>query len=200
MFKPAPVSLLQTVITGIVLLLFIGAVFSKRMGMPKTRDVPSARSHWSIAGVLIQSVAFGIAAVGPIRLEMPSTALSSLAISAAVLGSGLTGAILFARSAHALGANWSIVARTRAEHGLVRDGPFAHLRHPIYFAMLLMLIALAVGFGHAAQLLGAAPLFVVGTMIRIREEERLLRQKFGEDYVSYARDTPAFFPRLRQRS
>jgi protein-S-isoprenylcysteine O-methyltransferase Ste14 len=198
-FKPSPVSLLQAVITGLILLLFIGAVFGKRMGMPKMGDVSSARSLWSIVGVVIQSLGFGIAAVGAIRIEMPSAALPSLAISAAVLGAGLTGVILFARSAHALGANWSIVARTRVEHGLVREGPFARMRHPIYFAMLLMLIALGVGFGHAAQLLGAVPLFVVGTMIRTGEEERLLRQKFGEDYVSYARDTPALFPRLRSR-
>jgi protein-S-isoprenylcysteine O-methyltransferase Ste14 len=60
--------------------------------------------------------------------------------------------------------------------------------------MLLLLIALSIGLGHIWGLIAAIPLFVVGTLIRIREEERLLRQQFGDAYDSYARETPAFIP------
>jgi protein-S-isoprenylcysteine O-methyltransferase Ste14 len=46
-----------------------------------------------------------------------------------------------------------------------------------------------------AGLLIAIPVFLVGTAIRVREEERLLRQQFGQAYDDYARVTPAFIPR-----
>ena len=128
------------------------------------------------------------------KFTTPSYSLRSIFLAAIVVALGMAGALLFDRSAKALGANWSLVARTREEHQLVRDGPFARRRHPIYFAMLLLLIALSIGLGHIWGLIAAIPLFVGGTLIRIREEERLLRQQFGDAYDSYARETPAFIP------
>jgi protein-S-isoprenylcysteine O-methyltransferase Ste14 len=43
-------------------------------------------------------------------------------------------------------------------------------------------------------LLGACVLFVAGTYIRIRSEERLLREAFGSEFEAYARRVPAFIP------
>jgi protein-S-isoprenylcysteine O-methyltransferase Ste14 len=37
--------------------------------------------------------------------------------------------------------------------------------------------------------------FLVGNRIRIRSEERLLRETFGVQFDDYARRVPAFFPR-----
>ena len=42
----------------------------------------------------------------------------------------------------------------------------------------------------------ALPVFFAGTVIRTREEERLLRRQFGSEYDDYARTTPAFIPRI----
>ncbi|HET9146071.1 MAG TPA: isoprenylcysteine carboxylmethyltransferase family protein [Sphingomicrobium sp.] len=148
----------------------------------------------SIVGIGIQSASFVVAMAAPVKFSTPSESVRSFVLAAIVLALGVAGALLFDRSAKALGANWSLVARMREEHQLVREGPFARMRHPIYFAMLLLLIALSIGLGHIWGLIAAIPLFVVGTLIRIREEERLLRQQFGDAYDSYARETPAFIP------
>jgi len=115
-------------------------------------------------------------------------------LAAIVLALGLGGVFLFDRSARILGANWSLVARMRTDHQLVRDGPFARMRHPIYFAMLLMLAALAIGLGHIWGLVAAIPIYIIGTSIRVREEEKLLRAQFGEDHARYVREVPAFIP------
>ena len=48
------------------------------------------------------------------------------------------------------------------------------MRHPIYLGMLLFLLGLAVAFGHWLQLVVALPLFLAGTAIRTRLEDRLL--------------------------
>jgi protein-S-isoprenylcysteine O-methyltransferase Ste14 len=177
-------------------LLFGTAVFAKRLSAPRSSGAASARSRLSIAGIIIQSTSYFLAAAGPVRVTVPALSQMSLILAAIVLCLGVAGAWLFDRSARALGANWSLVARMRVGHALVCDGPFARVRHPIYLAMLLMLAALGLGFGHIAGLLVAIPVFLVGTAIRVREEERLLRQRFGQAYDDYARITPAFIPRL----
>ncbi|HEX4799683.1 MAG TPA: isoprenylcysteine carboxylmethyltransferase family protein, partial [Sphingomicrobium sp.] len=177
-------------------LLFGVAVFAKRLSTPSSGGAVSARSRLSILGIAIQSVSFFLAAAAPVRFA-PSESGKSLILAAVVLCLGIAGALLFHLSARALGTNWSLVARTRVGHRLVRDGPFARLRHPIYFAMLLLLAALAIGMGHIWGLIAAVPVFLVGTLIRIREEERLLRDQFGDEYARYASETPAFIPGLK---
>jgi protein-S-isoprenylcysteine O-methyltransferase Ste14 len=197
MLAPAPISVLQYCLTCAAFVAFAVAVIRQRRNMPKTRERAAARSRLSIAGIAIQGSSFFFACFGRIRFALETFSPQSLAGCAAVLILGFGGVLLFAASARALGENWSLVARMRTDHGLVRHGPFARVRHPIYLAMLLLLIAAAVGFGHAPQLIVAIPVFVVGTMIRIREEERLLRDQFGEEYIRYASETPAFIPSLR---
>lgn len=188
-------SVLQYAAAIIAGLLFGAAVFAKRLSSHRSAEgLTAARSRLSIVGIGIQSASFVVAMAAPVKFSTPSESVRSFVLAAIVLALGVAGALLFDRSAKALGANWSLVARTREEHQLVREGPFARMRHPIYFAMLLLLIALSIGLGHIWGLIAAIPLFVVGTLIRIREEERLLRQQFGDAYDSYARETPAFIP------
>ena len=95
------------------------------------------------------------------------------------------------------GKELGVVARTRSDHKLVRSGPFAVVRHPIYLALLLYLLSFGIAFGHLGQLLIAVPLYCVGAAIRIREEEKLLRAQFGEEHARYVREVPAFIPFLR---
>ena len=188
-------SVLQYAAAIIAGLLFGAAVFAKRLSTHRSAEgLTAARSRLSIVGIGIQGASFVVAMAAPVKFSTPSESVRSFVLAAIVLALGVAGALLFDRSAKALGANWSLVARTREEHQLVREGPFARMRHPIYFAMLLLLIALSIGLGHIWGLIAAIPLFVVGTLIRIREEERLLRQQFGDAYDSYARETPAFIP------
>jgi protein-S-isoprenylcysteine O-methyltransferase Ste14 len=192
-----PVSLVQYAAAVVGGLLFGAAVFAKRLSTPKSSEAPSARSALSIVGIGIQTASFVVAAAAPVEFSAPSYSARSVILAALVLCLGVAGAWLFHRSAKALGANWSLVARMRAEHHLVQDGPFATVRHPIYLAMLLLLAALSIGLGHIVGLAAAIPLFFIGTLIRIREEERLLRDQFGEEYARYANKTPAFIPGLK---
>ena len=68
---------------------------------------------------------------------------------------------------------------------LVTSGVFAVSRNPIYLGDALILLALAIGFGNAANFL-LLPLFVwfIGRF-QIRAEERALEQRFGADYRAY---------------
>src|SRR6185503_7349903 len=123
---------------------------------------------------------------GGILVGLPAMSPLALGEAAAVAALMLLALGLFISAARTMGANWSIVARMREGHELVTGGVFAHLRHPIYTAMGSFLVAMTIAFGHEYALILALPLFAIGTGIRVREEEKLLRGEFGAAYDDYA--------------
>jgi protein-S-isoprenylcysteine O-methyltransferase Ste14 len=154
------------------------------------------RDRRSQLGIAIQSLGIAIVALGPVRPTLAPLSFPAVVGTAAVLVL-MGGAIgLFAASSRELGRNWSLVARMRDDHQLVRTGPYARVRHPIYLGMLLFLLAFAVGLGHWAELVIALPVFLAGTAIRTRLEDGLLEQQFGEEFRDYRSATPALIPRI----
>ncbi len=196
MFRPYPISLLQFgvfwVAVAIGAVALISALVRNREGSDSAK-----KSRVSTAGIVLQAVGFAAAAFGPVRLEVPWLAFSSIACTGLVALLGGAAIAIFVASTKAMGRNWSVVARMRSDHQLVRSGPFAVVRHPIYLALLLYMLSLAIAFGHFANLLIALPFYCAGTAIRIGEEEKLLRAQFGADHARYVREVPAFIPLIR---
>lgn len=176
---------------GLAFFVFLLRALSRRA--PESGGRRDRRSEMAIA---IQSIGIGLAGFGTVKSTLASFAPISLAGTAAVLLL-MGGAIgLFAASSRELGRNWSLVARTRADHELVRTGPYSKVRHPIYLGLLLFLLALAIALGHWAQLIVAMPVFLAGTAMRTRIEDALLEQSFGDAFRDYQSSTPALIPRL----
>jgi protein-S-isoprenylcysteine O-methyltransferase Ste14 len=93
-----------------------------------------------------------------------------------------------------LGKQWALAARLVEGHDLITDGPYRWMRNPIYTGMLGLLVATGLAMSRWTSLLAAALVFAVGTVIRIRREERLLRQAFGASFEEYTRKVPALIP------
>jgi protein-S-isoprenylcysteine O-methyltransferase Ste14 len=105
------------------------------------------------------------------------------------------GSVWMMRSAFAtLGRQWSLTARVLEGHNLITAGPYGWVRHPIYTGMFGMLVATGLALSRPFGLLAGVCVFWVGTIIRIRSEERLLRATFGTQYDEYARRVPAVLP------
>jgi protein-S-isoprenylcysteine O-methyltransferase Ste14 len=189
-----PVSLVQFWLFLSLSLVFFA--FLIRASIRKGSDAGAKRDDRSRLGIILQSIGIGLAGFGPILPVLAPTAPTAIAGSIGVLVF-MGGAIaLFATSSRALGKNWSVVARTLDDHQLVRHGPYARIRHPIYLGMLLFLLGLAVALGHLVQLVVAVPVFLAGTLIRTKIEDRLLEDRFGDSFRDYARITPALIPKL----
>jgi protein-S-isoprenylcysteine O-methyltransferase Ste14 len=62
--------------------------------------------------------------------------------------------------------------------------------------MFLNLLATALTFSTLPAIGAGVVVFVIGTEIRIRSEEKLLREAFGPQFEEYERRVPALFPRL----
>ncbi len=117
--------------------------------------------------------------------------------STAVEGTGLgitACGIAFAVWARfALGRNWSGEVTIKEEHELVRGGPYALVRHPIYSGILLGLLGTAGYFGEVRGLIAFA-LFFSGWWLKSRAEEALMIEQFGDEYRQYRREVKALIP------
>lgn len=94
-----------------------------------------------------------------------------------------------------LGRLWSAAVTIKAEHRLVRSGPYGVTRHPIYTGILLAILASALQRDAAVALLGFL-LVTLGLTIKLQQEEQFLSSKFGAAYETYRHDVPALVPRL----
>jgi protein-S-isoprenylcysteine O-methyltransferase Ste14 len=189
-----PVSPLQIwAFEGLSLIFFLLLLRALRR---RALDKGGKRDRRSSLGILLQTVAIAAVAVGRLNVASPLLSPASLLATAGVVLLMLGATWLFAASSNALGRNWSIIARMRSDHELIRSGPYSRVRHPIYLGLLLFLFAVAIAFGHWLQLILAVPLYLAGTRIRTDVEDRLLEQTFGEDFREYRNSTPALLPRL----
>jgi protein-S-isoprenylcysteine O-methyltransferase Ste14 len=92
-----------------------------------------------------------------------------------------------------LGRNWSGTVTQKQGHELVRSGPYALVRHPIYTGLLAALLGSAIALGEPRGFLGV--FIVLGAFWRkLRIEEGFMRELFPGQYARYMTEVPALVP------
>lgn len=79
---------------------------------------------------------------------------------------------------------------------LATGGPYAHTRNPLYVGSVLMALGVAVGSASVLVVIAVAAYFAVFYPAVIGEEAAFLAARFPDEYARWARDVPAFAPRL----
>jgi protein-S-isoprenylcysteine O-methyltransferase Ste14 len=142
---------------------------------------PSRRPiAFAAAAVALLSIAF-------VRVPEETTATATVVAGDAVSAVGLI-ACLFA--VLALGRCFSVLPEAR---GLVTDGPYAVVRHPLYLGELVACAGLVIAAPTAINLVFAGA-FLGAQLVRMRLEEEALAAEFPE-YLAYAARTPRLVPR-----
>ena len=97
-------------------------------------------------------------------------------------------------AARTLGRHFDMEVGVHEGHEVVDRGPFAIVRHPVYFGLAVHFIGACLATGNllliAGTLLGSFPAFYA----RAAAEERLLRETLGPAYDAYARRVPMLVP------
>ena len=122
------------------------------------------------------------------RLPFAGEAAAWVGAVIAALGFALT---VWAR-VH-LGSNWSGTVTVKQGHELVRSGPYAWVRHPIYTGLLLMLIGTALALGEWRGVIAVLITFAA-LWRKLTLEERWMRETFGTAYDDYRRSVKALIP------
>lgn len=147
------------------------------------------RARW---GMVLQSIAYWIVFAGPFWKDAPQpwrVTASSVCFAA--------GCALIYLAMRNLGKQWRIDAGLNTDHVLVRIGPYAIIRHPIYASMGLMLLGSGFMITPLWRFVIAIVLFIAGTEVRVRIEDGLLRSRFGEQFEDYRRGVRAYIPLVR---
>ena len=105
--------------------------------------------------------------------------------------------LVFWRSHADLGLNWSPTLEIRTEHKLITNGIFGYIRHPMYASQWIWVIAQPLLIQN--WLAGFLDLFVFIAFyfLRVRAEEKMMLDTFGDEYREYMNKTGAVFPKLK---
>jgi protein-S-isoprenylcysteine O-methyltransferase Ste14 len=111
----------------------------------------------------------------------------------------LAGGIAFAIWARAhLGRNWSGSVTVKEGHELIRTGPYALVRHPIYTGLITAVIGTAIASGTVRAAL-AVLVITVSLLLKLRTEERFMEDTFPGEYARYRAEVPALVPFTKLR-
>jgi len=109
------------------------------------------------------------------------------------------GVIVLGVSAYLSISGLSIVfGKVRETPAVIREGVFNVVRHPVYLSEILLYLGLLM----LSISLIAAIICIIAIVFLYyisRYEEKLLLERFGEDFKLYMQEVPMWFPRFRNR-
>ena len=182
---------------SILMICWVG--FSTRFLLwKKPKSAPDAkRSEVSIVGLVLQGL--GYIPVWIFRRQMfspiiPDQFLVNIIFQILAIGLSIFSVWMAVSAITELGKQWSLTARLTENHQLITSGVYGIVRHPIYTAMLGMLVATGFVLSHWLAIVLGIIVFFIGTKIRTNSEEKLLREAFADEYQKYAAKVAPLIP------
>lgn len=183
-------------------LLFLGLVATIAIRIPydkKSSLMKVTTSHRTLReNVLLFLVALGVLLAPLVAIFTPLLSFADypphpIAFLAGAAALALN-VWLFHRSHADLGENWSKTLEIRENHRLITTGVYRTIRHPMYTAIFLFVIAQALLLPN--WLAGSSGLVAFGLMyvLRVGPEERMMTEAFGDEYRDYMRRTKRLIP------
>jgi protein-S-isoprenylcysteine O-methyltransferase Ste14 len=109
------------------------------------------------------------------------------------LGLAVAGLLYTVWARVVLGSNWSSTVTVKERHQLIVAGPYRFTRHPIYTGLITAALGTAVASGEQHAVLGAG--FLVWAFeLKLRVEERFMRDQFGGVYEEYCAHVKRLVP------
>lgn len=116
---------------------------------------------------------------------------------------GWLGALLIASAvfvfwrAHAdLGLNWSPSLEIREKHELITRGIYGVIRHPMYASQWLWVVAQPLLLQNWIAGFLNLLVFIPFYFLRVKAEEQMMMEKFGDQYHTYIQKVGAVFPKF----
>jgi protein-S-isoprenylcysteine O-methyltransferase Ste14 len=94
-----------------------------------------------------------------------------------------------------LGEYFSPKTRVLPEHKLIKSGIYKHIRHPIYLGSMLAFFSITLIF-HSLIGFMVTALAIPFILNRIRVEEQMFTEKFGDEYKEYIKKSKKLVPYL----
>jgi len=109
----------------------------------------------------------------------------------------IAGAVfVFWRSHADLGPNWSPTLEIREKHELITRGIYGVIRHPMYASQWLLAIAQPLLLQNWIAGFLNLLVFIPFYFLRVKAEEQLMMERFGDQYRAYMQNVGAVFPKV----
>jgi protein-S-isoprenylcysteine O-methyltransferase Ste14 len=183
------------VLAGTVVLVAIRAPHGRR-----SRSVKVAKSHKTPLETGLLVLAWVGFVVPLIWIVSPAFSFAEYPLRPGPLFAGamcfIVGLWLFYRSHADLGVNWSITLEVREQHQLITTGVYQRIRHPMYSALVLYSVGQALVVPNWVA--GPSNLLALAILLalRVRAEEEMMVQQFGDEYADYTARTNRLVPRI----
>ena len=193
-------TIFRILVATIILISLSVSIYFRRKAQSSSRDEIDRRQEGSITmvGLRIGGLMIWLSVIAfiiyPPAISWAALSLPSWVRWLGVAGS-ITAALLLVWMFISLGMNITDSVTTRHEHKLVTRGPYRWIRHPLYTLGALLFLSLSLIMGTWLIPLLGIPSY--GILIhRTGIEEKMLQDRFGEQYRQYSERTGRFFPRL----
>ena len=164
----------------------------------RSRSVKVAKSHKTPLETGLLVLAWVAFFVPLIWIASPAFSFAEYPLRSGVLILGVMcfvlGLWLFYRSHADLGTNWSITLEVREQHRLITQGVYRRIRHPMSSALVLYAVAHALVIPNWVAGPSNLVAFAVLFALRVRPEERMMLEQFGDKYTAYMARTKRLVP------
>lgn len=167
-------------------------------GALKTRRTVRRESSASRTGILLLEIAgFALLFLGYTGIPILDRRIVPLTYAQAATGVACTwiGIAIAIWARYHLGQYWSASVTLKEDHQLIRTGPYAFFRHPIYSGLDLAALGGALAIDEWRCVLGVG-LIVLGYWIKARTEERMLSAQFGAAFEEHCRHAGFLLPKF----
>ena len=164
----------------------------------RSRGVKVARSCKGRREVALLTLAWTGFIVPVIWVVSPVFSFAEYSLRPWPLGAGVlclaAGLWWLYRSHSDLGRYWSVTLELRENHRLITQGVYRYVRHPMYAALFLYSIGQALVLPN--WIVGPLNFVAFGILFafRIRAEERMMLETFGDEYAAYMARTKLLVP------
>ncbi|MEM9724758.1 MAG: protein-S-isoprenylcysteine O-methyltransferase [Pseudomonadota bacterium] len=107
---------------------------------------------------------------------------------------------MFWRSHADLGKNWSVTLEVREGHGLITEGVYKYIRHPMYTSLMVVFFAQPFFVQNWIAGVAGPVAFLLLYLVRVGNEEAMMRAQFGAEYDAYCARSGRLLPRFRSAS
>lgn len=188
----------------IYLIEFVLITIVRSIHTSRYRRVPIAEDRKSIPDMILLGLS-GVAMLLPLVYIFSS--LLDFANYRLPGWTGWLGSVLFAIAtwllwqSHAdLGRSWTPTLGTREQHQLVTAGVYRWIRHPMYAAHILWSAAAGLMLANWIAGLSFLLVTVVQYLLRVGDEEAMMVESFGDQYLRYMQGTGRILPRVGLKS
>ena len=166
------------------------------MATSKNRKQPPLWLLIIIFFILFSSISIGLTLLFNLPWSLPIPLPWGIIIGLILLGVGFYIVIQALKALSVRRAFGKEIYQTKVKSNLITQGIYTHVRNPLYLGVTIQL------FGWAFLLLFTflfiMPFFFMLLFFLVaRWEEKELSERFGEEYLTYKKAVPRFFPRFK---